>query len=67
MLYDQVLREALTPKDAASPTPKNDNELEKGSGTQAEFWYPVQCSSCALEIAVLDQDEVYHFFNVLAS
>lgn len=32
-----------------------------------ELYHPVQCSECSTEVAVLDQDEVYHFFNILAS
>jgi hypothetical protein len=31
------------------------------------FYYNVKCSVCQTKIAVRDQDEVYHFFNVLAS
>lgn len=34
--------------------------------TRATF-NPVRCSSCNTEVAVYDTDEVYHFFNVLAS
>ncbi|XP_029899994.1 E2F-associated phosphoprotein isoform X1 [Myripristis murdjan] len=32
-----------------------------------ELYHPVQCSECSTEVAVLDKDEVYHFFNILAS
>ncbi|XP_034015570.1 E2F-associated phosphoprotein [Thalassophryne amazonica] len=32
-----------------------------------EVYHPVQCSECATEVAVFDKDEVYHFFNILAS
>ncbi|XP_023122441.1 E2F-associated phosphoprotein [Amphiprion ocellaris] len=32
-----------------------------------ELYHPVQCSQCSTEVAVLDQDDVYHFFNILAS
>lgn len=28
---------------------------------------PVRCSVCNTEVAVYDEDEIYHFFNVLAS
>lgn len=38
------------------------------SGMDAdEVYHPVKCSECSTEVAVLDQDEVYHFFNILAS
>ncbi|XP_030070968.1 E2F-associated phosphoprotein isoform X2 [Microcaecilia unicolor] len=32
-----------------------------------EIYHPVKCTECATEVAVYDKDEVYHFFNVLAS
>ncbi|KAM9786490.1 E2F-associated phosphoprotein isoform X1 [Syngnathus typhle] len=32
-----------------------------------EAYHPVQCSECSTEVAVLDKDEVYHFFNILSS
>ncbi|XP_042357403.1 E2F-associated phosphoprotein isoform X1 [Plectropomus leopardus] len=32
-----------------------------------EIYHPVQCTECSTEVAVFDKDEVYHFFNILAS
>ncbi|XP_020387930.1 E2F-associated phosphoprotein [Rhincodon typus] len=32
-----------------------------------EVYHPVRCAECSVEVAVFDKDEVYHFFNVLAS
>ncbi|XP_037550550.1 E2F-associated phosphoprotein [Nematolebias whitei] len=32
-----------------------------------EVYHPVICSECSTEVAVFDKDEVYHFFNILAS
>ncbi|CAJ1074847.1 E2F-associated phosphoprotein isoform X1 [Xyrichtys novacula] len=32
-----------------------------------EVYHPVQCSECSTEVAVFDKDEVFHFFNILAS
>nr|XP_033807238.1 E2F-associated phosphoprotein isoform X2 [Geotrypetes seraphini] len=37
------------------------------SGEEQEIYHPVKCTECATEVAVYDKDEVYHFFNVLAS
>lgn len=38
------------------------------SGMDAdEVYHPVKCSECSTEVAVFDKDEVYHFFNILAS
>ncbi|KFM63818.1 E2F-associated phosphoprotein, partial [Stegodyphus mimosarum] len=35
--------------------------------SQFDIYNPVQCSVCNTEVAVYDKDELYHFFNVLAS
>lgn len=32
-----------------------------------EVYHPVLCTECSTEVAVYDKDEVYHFFNILAS
>ncbi|XP_038162925.1 E2F-associated phosphoprotein isoform X1 [Cyprinodon tularosa] len=32
-----------------------------------EIYHPVKCTECSTEVAVFDKDEVYHFFNILAS
>ncbi|KAI1895592.1 hypothetical protein AGOR_G00107830 [Albula goreensis] len=32
-----------------------------------EKYHPVKCTECSTEVAVFDKDEVYHFFNILAS
>ncbi|XP_030639513.1 E2F-associated phosphoprotein [Chanos chanos] len=34
---------------------------------EEETYHPVQCTECSTEVAVYDKDEVYHFFNILAS
>lgn len=34
---------------------------------EEEIYHPVKCTECSTEVAVLDKDEVFHFFNVLAS
>ncbi len=33
----------------------------------ADIYHPVRCKDCNTEIAVVDSDEVFHFFNVLPS
>jgi hypothetical protein len=30
-----------------------------------EVFKPIQCGECGVEVAVLDSDEVYHFFHVV--
>ena len=37
------------------------------SDEQDEVFKAVKCTQCNTQIAVYDSDEVYHFFNVLAS
>ncbi|KAM9842090.1 E2F-associated phosphoprotein [Aulostomus maculatus] len=52
-------RKGTVKGDVPKPTP---------SGMDAdEVYHPVQCSECSTEVAVFDKDEVYHFFNILAS
>lgn len=34
---------------------------------EEEIYHPVMCTECSTEVAVYDKDEVFHFFNVLAS
>nr|XP_009668269.1 PREDICTED: E2F-associated phosphoprotein [Struthio camelus australis] len=34
---------------------------------EEEVYHPVMCTECSTEVAVMDKDEVFHFFNVLAS
>ncbi|XP_047201328.1 E2F-associated phosphoprotein [Girardinichthys multiradiatus] len=49
----------VSPNGAPSPRPAGmDSE---------EIYHPVKCSECSTEVAVFDKDEVYHFFNILAS
>ncbi|XP_075783058.1 E2F-associated phosphoprotein isoform X1 [Pelodiscus sinensis] len=48
---------------------KHSNEINPVQGNQEEeeVYHPVKCTECSTEVAVLDKDEVFHFFNVLAS
>lgn len=34
---------------------------------EPEIFFPVHCSECDVQVAVMDQEEVYHFFNVAPS
>ena len=59
------------------PLPKSKSKgKSKASKMQAEFnneldpeevFNPVKCGQCSTQVAVYDSEEVYHFFNVLAS
>ncbi|XP_041828901.1 E2F-associated phosphoprotein isoform X2 [Melanotaenia boesemani] len=53
---------------------KKQRKRRRGQRTEApagmdadEVYHPVQCSECSTKVAVFDKDEVYHFFNILAS
>ena len=39
----------------------------EGVEGEGEDYRPVHCAECNTEIAVYDKDEVFHFYNVLAS
>jgi hypothetical protein len=32
-----------------------------------ELFYPVHCETCSTQVGVFDEEEVYHFFNVVAT
>ncbi|XP_059656494.1 uncharacterized protein LOC132303296 [Cornus florida] len=45
---------------------RESGESEAGSAG-GETFKPVCCSVCSTEVGVIDEEEVYHFFNVLPS
>lgn len=52
-------KKGTTESELPDPTPSGMNA--------GEVYHPVQCSECFTEVAVYDKEEVYHFFNILAS
>jgi len=34
---------------------------------EEDFYHPVTCDTCNTEVAMYDENEIYHFFNVVAS
>lgn len=60
VVTDQKLRVPLKLKG------KGKNRKKPITDPNEEF-HPVRCDQCKTEIAMYDQDEVYHFFNVVAS
>ena len=42
------------------PADSNDDQ-------EIELFNPVKCTECGTVLAVYDSEEVYHFFNILAS
>ncbi|GFS56071.1 e2F-associated phosphoprotein [Trichonephila inaurata madagascariensis] len=52
------------------PKKKRKFKKENADGTSScekEVFNPVRCSVCNTEVGVYDAEEIYHFFNVLAS
>ncbi|KAM3587102.1 hypothetical protein VKS41_002143 [Umbelopsis sp. WA50703] len=44
----------------------NDISIPDGA-KKSDVYYPVNCDICKTHIAMFDDEEVYHFFNVIAS
>ncbi|KAK2500782.1 hypothetical protein MC885_000756 [Smutsia gigantea] len=47
--------------------PNHEDAAEQAETEEEEIYHPVMCTECSTEVAVYDKDEVFHFFNVLAS
>ncbi|XP_006732294.1 E2F-associated phosphoprotein [Leptonychotes weddellii] len=45
----------------------HEDAAEQAEAQVEEIYHPVMCTECSTEVAVYDKDEVFHFFNVLAS
>uniref|UniRef100_A0A8D1VC58 E2F associated phosphoprotein n=1 Tax=Sus scrofa TaxID=9823 RepID=A0A8D1VC58_PIG len=45
----------------------HEDAAEQAETNVEEIYHPVMCTECSTEVAVYDKDEVFHFFNVLAS
>lgn len=45
----------------------HEDAAEPAEAQTEELYHPVMCTECSTEVAVYDKDEVFHFFNVLAS
>ncbi|KAK8781924.1 E2F-associated phosphoprotein-like [Amblyomma americanum] len=50
-----------------SRTSRRRRDLPDGVVDPRNIFNPVRCQVCRTEVAVYDRDEVYHFFNVIAS
>ena len=42
-------------------------EVEEGKEGDGELYNPVKCNACQTKVGVYDKEEIYHFFNVLAT
>ncbi|XWS39598.1 hypothetical protein CRYUN_Cryun18bG0068900 [Craigia yunnanensis] len=64
---DKFRREKIKPKKKKGKRRRESSENETVAAGGGETFKPVCCSVCATEVGVIDEDEVYHFFNVLPS
>lgn len=60
IISDEILKYPLKKK-------KSKKRLEDAAVPKEDTYNPVRCSVCNTEVAVYDKEEIYHFFNVLAS
>lgn len=56
----------LVNKKLKNPKVKKEDQ-GSSSEEQGNLFYPVRCKECQTELGVYDHEEVYHFFNVIAS
>ncbi|KAJ0095048.1 hypothetical protein Patl1_16391 [Pistacia atlantica] len=56
----------ITPKPKRGKRGRESNESEANPSSDETF-KPVFCSVCSTHLGVIDEEEVYHFFNVLPS
>ncbi|CAG8467277.1 11381_t:CDS:2 [Funneliformis caledonium] len=59
LLYDESKRK--------NKRRQNEDESSNGSNAKQESYYPVECKTCGTKVAVMDEDEVFHFFNAIPS
>ncbi|XP_049622735.1 E2F-associated phosphoprotein isoform X1 [Suncus etruscus] len=67
---DEVLRYKIPEnrkKRRSNKKMRSNDEDAAGQEETDELYHPVMCTECSTEVAVYDKDEVFHFFNVLAS
>eukprot|EP00245_Coleochaete_scutata_P011574 TRINITY_DN4316_c0_g1_i7.p1 TRINITY_DN4316_c0_g1~~TRINITY_DN4316_c0_g1_i7.p1 ORF type:complete len:184 (-),score=27.37 TRINITY_DN4316_c0_g1_i7:98-571(-) len=64
---DQILRQQPRQKKRKQLSDAAARENQPASQRGGEVFRPVFCEHCGTEVAVMDEDEVYHFFNAVAS
>ena len=76
--FPHVPEETTKKKKKRNKKKRNQDEQRENSAAETstnsvheddddETFHPVMCTECNTEVGVYDRDEVYHFFNVLAS
>lgn len=64
---DQVLREGKSKRKKRRGGRAGDPAAASEGESKGQSYHPVCCEVCSTEVGVLDEDEVYHFFNVTPS
>ncbi|KAG8449517.1 hypothetical protein GDO86_016239 [Hymenochirus boettgeri] len=66
---EEVLRfpDQISKKNNRRDRKKITNPPAQSETETMEVYHPVKCNECSTEVGVYDKDEIYHFFNVLAS
>ncbi len=54
-------------KKANSKNKSKTKQTQPKEEEEGESFNPIRCSFCKITLGVYDKDEVYHFFNVIAS
>ncbi|KAL7132176.1 hypothetical protein ABFS83_12G054500 [Erythranthe nasuta] len=62
----RIKEEVATPGSKRKRNKKGSSQSEEGA-VATETYKSVCCSVCSTNVGVIDEDEVYHFFNVLPS
>ncbi|KAL7090702.1 hypothetical protein ACP275_12G057700 [Erythranthe tilingii] len=62
----RIKEEVATPGSKRKRNKKGSSQSEEGA-VATEKYKSVCCSVCSTDVGVIDEDEVYHFFNVLPS
>ena len=63
--YTKQLKYPKTKHKKGKKSKKNKNEFV--GSDENDLFNPVKCNRCSTQVAVFDKDEVYHFFNIIAS
>ncbi|MCL7036535.1 hypothetical protein MKW94_022522 [Papaver nudicaule] len=64
---NQVLRPSSQKPKTGNKRGRDRGGIDEGAASTNETFKPVCCIVCSTEVGVIDDDEVYHFFNVIPS
>ncbi|NWS73679.1 EAPP protein, partial [Crotophaga sulcirostris] len=64
---EEILKYRKKLKKRSKKMKRSEETSVQSNEEEEEVYHPVLCTECSTEVAVMDKDEVFHFFNVLAS